>query len=52
MKQASIIEVTNCENGYSRKMTRKEFDAIFGKEEGKELLAGYHPAVVAVEVQS
>lgn len=46
----AIIEVTSMDSGKTERMTRAEFDKRFGVEEGKEILAGYAPHIVAVEV--
>lgn len=45
----ATIDVTWIETGVTRRMFRKDFFEIFGDDEGEEVLAGYHPAIVAVE---
>lgn len=48
IKHEKLVEVTNCENGFVKVMSLKEFYRDFGKDEGKELLAGHHPSLVAI----
>ncbi len=50
MKILRRIEVTAVETGKTRVMTHQQFFKTFGKREGKEILAGYAPNVVAVAV--
>lgn len=45
-----MIEVTNIENGHTEILTRKQFFQRFGKAEGQEILAGYLPHIVAIEL--
>ncbi len=42
------IQVTLIDNGKTLNMTGKEFFSHFGKNEGKEILEGFAPHVVAV----
>lgn len=46
----SIIQVTWCSTGVTRKMYEATFFDTFGEQEGEEVLAGYHPDIVAVRV--
>ena len=44
-----VIEVTWCSTGVTRRMWEHDFIEAFGGEvEAKEVLAGYHPDIVAV----
>ena len=45
-----MIEVTIIETGHTETLTRKEFFKRFGKAEGQEILAGYLPHIVAIEL--
>ena len=44
-----MITVYNTETGKTNWFTQKEFDEYFGKDEGKEILAGYAPHLVATK---
>lgn len=44
----ATITVTWIETGVTRTMFRKDFFECFGDDEGKEVLVGYHPVIVAV----
>jgi hypothetical protein len=46
-----LIEVTSTDTGYTKRVSRREFDEHFGVAEGKEILAGYLPNIVAVEIE-
>jgi hypothetical protein len=50
MKQSQKIELTNIDNGVTRILTYKQCVEIFGKAEFTEILLGYLPNWVAVEV--
>jgi hypothetical protein len=43
-----MIEVTYIDTGITVIMTKKDFNKTFGKDEAKEILAGYLPHIVAV----
>lgn len=50
MKQSQKIELTNIDNGVTRILTYKQCVEMFGKDEFTEILLGYAPNWVAVEV--
>ncbi len=45
-----MIEVTSCDSGNTKRMTPSEFRKTYGTEESKEILKGYLPHLIAVEV--
>jgi hypothetical protein len=48
MTKAKMVEVTSLDIGKTERMTLAAFYRLFGKDEGKEILAGYLPHIVAV----
>lgn len=42
------VEVTSMDTGVTRVMTLAQFYKYFGKAEGKEILAGYLPHILAI----
>lgn len=44
-----MYTVYNTENGYTGWYTEAEFIKMFGKDQSVELLAGYHPSLVATK---
>lgn len=44
------IEVTSIDTGKTEIMSKKEFFETFGKDEGKEILKGHSPNIVAIEL--
>lgn len=47
----NYIEVTSVETGVTKVMSRVKFFNKFGKSEGREILKGYLPNIVAVRVE-
>lgn len=46
----TVFEVTACETGNTFELTRAECEEHFGVEEFEEIVQGYHPSIVAVEI--
>ena len=49
-QSGDMVQVTWIETGVSRTMWRGDFFETFGADEGKEVLAGMLPHIVAVEI--
>jgi hypothetical protein len=47
-KKEKLVEVTNCENGFTKVMSEKDFYKEFGRATGQNLIKGYHPSLVAI----
>jgi hypothetical protein len=50
MAKIEVTTFNTLNQSVTEVLTRAKFDKKFGKAEGKEILAGYLPHIVAVEI--